>query len=112
MISEQTFYGGAALILLNGADKTLNPRQARVWRVETGSGIAGVRMPDATTYRIGGPHLVIVNATGVSLAIKNQSGTAIVTPNLPAGQACIVTLLDNSTANGTWGTEFRTWSAA
>lgn len=110
MITQEAFYGGASRIVLDGADKNLNPRHARVVRVDIGSGIAGVRLPDTQTYRRGGPHLLVVNATGVALPLKDQSGTLIV--NIPIGNACVVTLFDNTTANGLWGTEFAVWGSA
>lgn len=77
----------------------------------TDTGYSAVRMPDATTILYVGQSWKIINDTGTSLPLNildfgtNVIGVLPGSFNTVNGNACIVTCLDNSTANGVWEVE-------
>ena len=65
----------------------------------TGTSAQNVQLPDATTLILG--HLYYINnQSNNNVSIKNNAGTTLYT--LSGGAATQLTLITNSTANGTW----------
>lgn len=86
MISQESFMGRATRLVLNGSDKDISPHVARVWRVEQGSGMAAVKLPNTVFVPFGHPTLVVFNTTGSSLSVKNAAGSVIASiPSLQVG---------------------------
>ena len=74
-------------------------RVQTVWA--SGTGLA-VKMPDATTLRLGGPHFYVLNIGDVnSFDIEDASGALLVSA-VAINKTAILTLRGNSTVSGDW----------
>lgn len=106
MISQAKFMGGAQLVVVNGADVPIYPIKGRVVRVSKLSD-HGVKLPDARAYQKGGPYFYIINRNGPDNTLPLYSVNGILQVIIPHTACCIVSLVDNTFADGLWATEFR-----
>lgn len=102
MLSEAAFFGGARYTS-SGSSFALNWYGARVHTVAMTAGSLNLNLPDATSHALGegGPVFYIINVGSNSFGVRDSASTALVT--VPVGDAVTMTLLDDSTAAGTWG---------
>lgn len=105
MISHTEFLGGAKYVSIGGSNRSIHPNEARLYTVVSTGG--AIRLPDATKLRTGFPVFLVINAGAVALPLQKSDGSAAVTPDVPAGQACFVGLLSNATSAGEWSTQFK-----
>jgi hypothetical protein len=97
MITAAKFYGGAKGVN-TGSDFASHPKLARVYRVQTLGG--GFFLPDARYLAKGGPHIIVINASGGAITVADALTTN--TWSVANGWAYRFTLLDNSTEDGRW----------
>lgn len=102
MLSAESFFGGARYTS-SGSNFALNWYGARVHAVSMTAGSLHLTLPPATVHPLdeGGPAFFILNVGANSFGVRDSASTALVT--VPAGDGVTMTLLDNSTAAGTWG---------
>lgn len=74
---------------------------ARLYTLLPLAGSLNAILPAATAMREGADLYTVFNVGGVTLTVKAQDGSTTVA-TLTAGTGCTLSLLDNSTANGTW----------
>jgi len=102
-INSGTF-SGATINALGSSAITLTNTSSQYQVVQINSAANSiVNLPSATTLTVKGfPPYVIENRSpiGASLIIKNNAGTAV--GYIASGQIALISLLDNSTAAGTW----------
>jgi len=78
VINDSFFYGGAVETSLS-ANITLSLTSGRVQIVAATATSLAVSLPDPTALPAGGPYFYIVNSGTNSFAVKNNSGTSLVT---------------------------------
>jgi hypothetical protein len=107
MVTHADFFGGAVEITLSGS-VSLKWGSNRLHVLAPGSSSYNVDLPDATTHPLGGPAYYILNVSGSTgtLVIRDDGANTLAT--LAAGEAAVVALNDNTTADGIWLVEVRT----
>ena len=106
MITPERLYGGSEEVSF-ATDYPIDLEATRVWIVTPTAVNKFVDLPDARTLPVGGiVGFVAVRSGSNSVALRDAGGTAVTLSTgsivLPAGKACTLSLLDNSTAAGIW----------
>jgi hypothetical protein len=85
-----------------GAHFSIYPKRARVYVVDPSAGSLNGTLPAATTFlHPGGPFLYLLNISATNaFTLKDSAGGTIAT--VGTEEAWIVSLLDNTTAAGSW----------
>lgn len=101
MITKDKFYGGSVEVNMTTSLYRLVKGDKRLILASITGASTAPRLPDARTLENGGVHFYIFNMDAVKvLTISDYNGNALATVN---GEECgIVTLVDNTTQNGTW----------
>lgn len=108
-VAAAKFFGGSTEQSVSGTID-IDPNQYRLWVLTpTGAG-KSARLPDATRHQVGGPVAVVVNAGAVPMDLTADDSVEVVR-TLAAKEIAEICLMDNSTANGSWGVRAGTYSA-
>lgn len=105
MISRETFHGGARYINSSGTMQL--HWGARLYRIMTADGGNVVLLPRDLGRGLGGPQLVIVNDSGLTLHVARFGEGGSPTWNIPAGHRAFFHLRSSATAAGDWIADIR-----
>lgn len=92
--------GGGATSTTTAASFALTASSNRVQSVTFTAASQSVTLPNATTLSVGGPSFIISNAGARTFGVRANGGGLLTA--VPPGAVCDVSLIDNSTAAGTW----------
>lgn len=98
-ITANAFFSNLSSITASGTPVVLTVASAASYLV-TGSGGQTIKLPDATTLPNGTIYRLNNNQSSGAISVNNNSNTLIA--SIPAGGFTEVSLLDNSTAAGSW----------
>jgi len=98
-ITANAYINGFTSVAASGSTITLTVASTPVYLV-TGSGGQVIQLPNATTLSNGTIFSFNNNQSSGAITVNNNSGTLVV--SIPSGAYVTVTLLDNTTAAGSW----------
>jgi hypothetical protein len=98
-ISVNSAIEGFASVTASGTQIVLTVASAPSYLV-TGSGGQVIKLPDATTLQNGVVYRFNNNQSSGAISVNNNSNTLVA--SIPSGGFTVVSLLDNSTAAGSW----------
>ena len=107
-LQANTFYSGFSNAAASGTTLTLTVLSIPNYYI-TGSGGQVIKLPVATTLTKGAVYSFNNNQSSGTITVNNNSNTLVV--SIPSGGYASLTLIDNSTAAGTWDYHFSAPSA-
>ena len=103
-ISANNFFDGFTSVVASGTQIVLTVNSTPSYLV-TGSGGQTIKLPDATTLPNGTDFYFNNNQSSGAISVNNNSNTLV--KSVPSGGYLTITLIDNSTAAGSWDTHFQ-----